>query len=130
MTNRLELFRCKVCGNIAEILVAGDGELVCCKELMERLTLKTEDMGQEKHVPVIEKQGDEVTIKIGSEPHPMENDHYIQFVEAISNDNKYLKRKYFKPGDEPVLRFKCECKEGVSAREYCNIHGLWGTNKK
>ena len=130
MTNRLELFRCKVCGNIAEILVAGDGELVCCGEVMERLPLKTQDLGSEKHVPVIEKQGDEITIKIGSEPHPMENDHYVQFVEAIANDNKYLKRKYFNAGDEPILKFKCECKEGISAREYCNIHGLWGTSKK
>lgn len=129
MTHKLELYRCNVCGNLVEVVLSGNGQLVCCGEDMELLTAQHLDNGSEKHVPVIEKEGNEITIKIGSTPHPMEEDHYIQFVEAIGNDNKYLKRKYFKAGEEPILKFKCECKEGVSSREFCNIHGLWASSE-
>ena len=129
MTNKLELFRCSICGNLVEVVLPGAGELVCCGEAMEKLTPKTNEMSFEKHVPVIEMKDGEVAIRVGSTPHPMEEDHYIQFVEAIAGDNRYLKRKYFKPGEEPVMKFKCECKEGVGSREYCNMHGLWASSE-
>ena len=125
MTNRLELYRCNVCGNLVEVILQGDGALVCCGEEMEFLSPKNEDSLNEKHVPIIEMNDGEVKIRVGSAPHPMEDEHYIQFVEAIAGDNKYLKRKFFEAGDEPCLKFKCECKSGVSAREYCNVHGLF-----
>ncbi|MBE7706906.1 MAG: desulfoferrodoxin [Cyanobacteria bacterium SIG30] len=129
MTHKLELYRCDICGNLIEVILPGAGALVCCEEEMELLTPKTQDSGAEKHVPVIEHKDGEVTIRIGSEPHPMEKEHYIQFVEAIANDNKYLKRKYFEPNEEPVLKFKCECASGVSSREFCNVHGLWASSE-
>ncbi len=129
MTNKLELYRCNVCGNIAEIVLSGYGKLVCCGEEMELLIPKTHDEMEEKHVPVIEMKDGNITIRVGSVLHPMEEEHYIQFIEAIANDNKYLKRKYFKPDEEPILTFKCECKEGISSRELCNIHGLWASSE-
>ncbi len=129
MTNKLELYRCNVCGNIVEVVISGQGELVCCGENMEKLTPKTQDEMKEKHVPVFETTENGVIVKIGEFPHPMEEEHHIQFVEVISGDNKYVKRKYFMAGDEPILKIKCDCKNGLSAIEYCNIHGLWANKE-
>jgi superoxide reductase len=127
MTNKLELYKCNICGNLVEVVLSGVGTLVCCGEDMEKLAPKTFDEKAEKHVPVIEVKDEEVTIRVGQVPHPMEEAHYIQFIEAISEDNNYIKRKYLKPGDEPELKFKCNCSK-LSARELCNIHGLWASN--
>lgn len=125
MTNKLELYKCEVCGNLIEVVLPSYGTLVCCNEDMKLLVPNTVDASAEKHVPVIEVAGEEKTIRIGQTPHPMEETHYIQFIEAISTDNTYVKRKYLLPGDEPAMKLKCECKEGIKARELCNIHGLW-----
>ena len=126
MTEKLEMYKCNICGNLVEVVLSGKGELVCCGEPMEKMFEKTQDeeMRGEKHVPVVSKNGDELEIRVGSIPHPMEENHYIQFIEVNSPDKRYVKRKYLYPNEEPVLKYKCNCAK-VEARELCNIHGLW-----
>ena len=122
MTELKQVYRCNICGNIVEVLHTGVGTLVCCGQLMELLAEKTEDVGLEKHVPVIERTETGYLVKVGSIPHPMEENHYIKWIELIV-DGKYC-RKFLKPGEKSEAFF--EVKAGkVSAREYCNIHGLW-----
>ncbi len=130
MTKILEMYKCNICGNIVEVVLSGEGELVCCGQPMEKMEEHTnnEEMTGEKHVPVIEKTQDGVIVKVGSIPHPMENEHYIMFIEVNSKDKRYVKRKYLHPHEEPVLNLKCSC-DKVIARELCNIHGLWTSNE-
>ena len=120
--NRGEIYKCNVCGNIVEVLTAGGGELVCCGEPMNRKKENFEDASQEKHVPVIEKTENSIKVKIGSVPHPMEAEHFIEWIEIIADGKSY--KKFLKPGDLPEAEF-CIQAENVVAREYCNIHGLW-----
>jgi len=127
MTERLQVYKCNVCGNIVEVLNSGVGELVCCNQPMELLKEKTEDPGKEKHVPVIEKTESAIRVKVGSITHPMEENHYIQWIEVINNKKVY--RKFLKPGDKPEAEFKIMA-ETVEVREYCNIHGLWKSKVK
>jgi len=122
MTELKQIYKCNVCGNIVEVLHAGVGELVCCGQPMELLKEKTEDIGLEKHVPVVEKTEKGIKVKIGSVPHPMEEKHYIEWVEIITDGGVY--RKFLKPGDKPEAEFEIKA-EKIKAREYCNIHGLW-----
>jgi len=122
MTELNQIYKCNICGNIVEVLHAGAGTLVCCGQPMELLKEKTEDIGKEKHVPVIEKTVSGVKVLVGSVPHPMEDKHYIEFIEIIA-DGKVC-RKYLKPGDKPEAEFETKA-VNISAREYCNIHGLW-----
>ena len=122
MTQRLQVYKCEICGNIVEVLHEGKGELVCCGEPMKLQLEKTEDQGKEKHVPVIEKKGKGILVKVGSVPHPMEEKHYIEWIEVESNGRVF--RKFLNPGDKPEAEFEVS-PEGVIAREYCNIHGLW-----
>ncbi len=122
MAERLEVYECKGCGDIVEVLRGGKGGLVCCEEPMEKLTVKTADAGKEKHVPVIEKIGDGYKVKVGSIPHPMEEKHYIEWIELLANGKSY--RQFLKPGDAPEAVFKVQANT-VTAREHCNIHGLW-----
>ncbi len=131
MTEKLQIYKCNVCGNIVEVINSGVGELLCCSVPMEQLNEQTEDKSlQEKHVPIVKFESENKTIRVGSIPHPMEKEHYIVFIEAISPDKKYLKRKYLTPGDEPKLELKhCTCSE-FKARELCNIHGLWTSDYK
>ncbi len=117
-----QIFKCSICGNIVEVLHAGGGELVCCGKPMELLTEKNKDQGMEKHVPVVEKIKGGFKVEIGSLPHPMEKNHYIEWIELII-DGVSL-RKFLKPGDKPEVKFEIQG-EKVKAREYCNIHGLW-----
>jgi superoxide reductase len=124
MTELKQIYKCNVCGNIVEVIHTGVGELVCCGQPMELLTEKTEDVGLEKHVPVIEKVGGKVKVKVGSVPHPMEEKHYIEWVEIIANGK--ICRKFLKPGEKPEAEFETTA-ERIEAREYCNIHGLWKT---
>ncbi len=124
MTELRQIYRCNICGNIVEVLHAGRGQLVCCGQPMELLKEKTEDVGLEKHVPVIEKTESGVKVKVGSVPHPMEEKHYIEWIEIIADGKVY--RKFLKPGDQPEAEF-CIKAEKIETREYCNIHGLWRT---
>lgn len=122
MTELNQIYKCNICGNVVEVLHTGAGELVCCGEPMELLKEKTEDEGQEKHVPVIEETETGVKVKIGSVPHPMEENHYIEWVEIIADGRIY--RKHLKPGEQPEAEFEMKA-ENIQAREYCNVHGLW-----
>ncbi len=118
----LQIYKCSVCGNIVEVIHAGGGELVCCGKPMELLVENTTDAAQEKHVPVIEKIDGGVKVKVGSVAHPMEEKHYIEWIEVIADGRAC--RKFLKPGDAPEAVFKIEG-ENLIAREYCNLHGLW-----
>lgn len=122
MTKLNEIYKCKLCGNIVHVVHDGMGELVCCNEPMEKMPEQTADMATEKHVPVIEKTANGYSVKVGSVPHPMEEKHYIEWIELIADGKSY--RQYLKPGVEAKAEFCVEAKE-VSAREYCNVHGLW-----
>ena len=123
MTELNQIYKCSKCGNIVEVTHVGGGQLVCCGEPMELLVEKTEDQGKEKHVPVIEKTEKGYKVKIGSAPHPMEENHFIEWIELIVPDGRNC-RKFLKPGDVPEAKFPTQS-ENVSAREYCNVHGLW-----
>ena len=122
MTAQKQVYKCSVCGNIVEVLHAGEGELVCCGQPMELLQEKSTDAGLEKHVPVIEMTDSGVKVKVGDTPHPMEEQHYIEWVEIIANGGSY--RKFLKPGDKPEVVFEIS-PQPVTAREYCSVHGLW-----
>jgi len=122
VTELMQVYKCTICGNIVEILHTGKGELVCCNRPMVLQAENTVDASYEKHVPVIEREGNTVTVKVGRAPHPMEEKHYIEWIELIAGERIY--RKHLKPGEAPEARFICT-EENVSAREYCNLHGLW-----
>ena len=117
MTKQKQIYKCNVCGNIVEVLHTGAGELVCCGQPMELQIEKEVDEGKEKHVPVIEKTETGIIVKVGEVPHPMEEKHYIEWIE-VNNCKVFLK-----PGDNPSAEFNIS--GDVSARIYCNIHGLW-----
>ncbi|KYK28143.1 MAG: desulfoferrodoxin [Theionarchaea archaeon DG-70-1] len=124
MTKRLEVYKCNVCGNIVEVLHEGIGQLVCCGQPMELLEAKQEDVGKEKHVPVIEQKDGKLLVKVGSVPHPMEEKHYIEWVQVIADGKAY--RKFLNPGEKPEAEFEISARR-IQAREYCNIHGLWAS---
>jgi superoxide reductase len=122
MTKRQQVYKCEKCGNIVEVLHAGAGTLVCCNQPMTLLTENTTDAAKEKHVPEIEKVEGGYKVKVGSVAHPMEEKHYIEWVELIADDEVY--RRFLKPGEAPEATFRVSAQK-VSAREYCNLHGLW-----
>lgn len=122
MTKRLQIYKCEICGNIVEVLHEGVGELVCCNQPMKLRKENTVDAAQEKHVPVVKKTVDGIIVQVGSIPHPMEEKHYIEWIEIIADGEVY--RHFLKPGDKPEALFKIKT-EVISAREYCNLHGLW-----
>ncbi len=120
MAARLQVYKCEACGNIVEVLHGAGGELVCCGSPMACLEEKTADATTEKHVPVLEGS----KVKVGSVPHPMAEDHYIEWIEVVCPDGGGVCRTYLKPGDAPEADFSC-CTGKVVLREYCNKHGLW-----
>jgi superoxide reductase len=122
MAERLEVYKCDVCGNIVEVLHGGAGELVCCGQPMKKLTENTVDAAKEKHVPVIEKAGGGFRVAVGSVAHPMEEKHYIEWIELIADGKAY--RQFLEPGAKPEAFFALDAKQ-VTAREHCNLHGLW-----
>jgi superoxide reductase len=117
-----EVYKCNICGNIVELFIAGGGALACCGEDMVLMKENTVDASKEKHVPVIEKGDGKVTIKVGSVPHPMEDAHYIQWIEVI--DDGKISRQMLKPGQVAEASF-CVKSDKIVAREYCNLHGQW-----
>ena len=122
MANKLEVYKCELCGNIVEVLHGGQGTLVCCGQDMTLLVENTVDAAIEKHVPVIEKVDGCYKVSVGSVAHPMEKEHYIEWIELIAGYTAY--RQFLNPGDAPEAVFKIDASE-VSAREYCNMHGHW-----
>jgi len=122
MTEKLEIYKCDVCGNIVEVLHGAGGELVCCGEPMKLFKENTVDAAKEKHVPVVEKTAEGFNVKVGSVAHPMEEKHYIEWVEVIVDGKAY--RQFLNPGEAPEATFAISADQ-VTAREYCNLHGLW-----
>ena len=122
MAKKLEIYKCMACGNIVELLHGGDGELVCCGQPMRRMIEDTVDAAKEKHVPVIEKINGGFKVKVGSVAHPMEQKHYIEWIELLADGKAY--RQFLEPGMAPQAIFNIEALS-VGAREYCNLHGLW-----
>ncbi len=127
MTEQNQIYKCNICGNIVEVLHTGVGELVCCGEPMELFKEKTEDAGQEKHMPVIEKTKTGIKVKVGSIPHPMEENHFIEWIQI--KDDIGLCRQFLEPGSVPEAEFEVAA-GNIEAREYCNIHGLWKSWKQ
>ncbi|MEE4604464.1 MAG: desulfoferrodoxin [Desulfobacteraceae bacterium] len=122
MAERIEVYKCETCGNIVEVLHGGDGELVCCGEPMKLMVENKVDAAKEKHVPVIEKISGGVKVKIGSVAHPMEDKHYIEWIEIIADGKAY--RQFLKSGEKPEASFQVTA-DKIQAREFCNLHGLW-----
>ncbi|MBN1828663.1 MAG: desulfoferrodoxin [Deltaproteobacteria bacterium] len=122
MTHRLEIYKCEVCGNIVEVLHEGPGELVCCGKPMKLFKENTVDASKEKHVPIAEEKAGLLTVKVGAAPHPMEEKHYIEWIEVIADGTTY--RHFLKPGDKPEATFSISASTYI-LREYCNLHGLW-----
>lgn len=122
MAEKLEIYKCDLCGNIVEVLHGGKGELVCCGQPMTLMKENTVDASKEKHVPVAEKKDGGWLVKVGAVPHPMEEKHYIEWIELLADGKAY--RQFLKPGDAPEAFFPVAATQ-VTAREYCNLHGLW-----
>jgi superoxide reductase len=122
MAEKLGIYKCEVCGNIVEVIHEGAGELVCCGQPMKQFKENTVDAAKEKHVPVVEKSENGIKAKVGSVAHPMEEKHYIEWIEVITGEKAY--RKFLKPGEVAEAGFCC-VDETATVREYCNLHGLW-----
>ena len=122
MAERLQVYKCELCGNIVEVLHGGDGELVCCGQPMVHLQENTVDAAKEKHVPVVEKIDGGFKVSVGSVAHPMEEKHYIEWIEVVADGKSYI--QFLNPGDVPEAVFMIDA-ASVSAREFCNLHGLW-----
>ncbi len=122
MATRFEVYKCAICGNIVEVLHGGEGTLVCCGQPMTLLVENTVDASKEKHVPVIEHVEGGIKVSVGSVLHPMIESHYIEWIELTADGKSY--RQYLAPGEEPIAVFPIQA-ASVTAREYCNLHGLW-----
>jgi len=124
MAERMEVYKCGICGNIVEVLHGGAGALVCCGQDMNLVKENTVDASKEKHVPVIEKTEKGIKVKVGSVPHPMEEKHFIEWIELIADGKVF--REFLKPG-QPAEAVFCFCftPKTLEVREYCNLHGLW-----
>ncbi len=119
---RIQIYKCLACGNVVEVLNAGGGELVCCGRPMTLQSENTTDAATEKHIPVVEKDGDIIKVKVGSVAHPMTDEHYIQWIEVVANEKVY--RKFLNPTDTPEAEFNISA-NNIKVRAYCNLHGLW-----
>ncbi len=124
MTKKFEVYKCAICGNIVEVLHEGQGELVCCGQPMNLLEEKTQEEGNEKHKPVIEEDEQGVIVKVSSVAHPMEETHYIEWIEIFTDKGR--SKKFLKPGEPAEAVFPVKAKN-ISARAYCNVHGLWSS---
>jgi len=122
MTTKNGIYKCSICGNIVEVLTTGQGVLICCGKPMELMAENSTDAAQEKHVPVITSAEGQTTISVGSVAHPMQPEHYIEWIELIADGVSH--RKFLQPGDEPKACFSVTG-SAISARAYCNLHGLW-----
>jgi superoxide reductase len=122
MPKQLEVYKCEICGNIVEVLHSGAAPLVCCNQKMKLMEENTVDAAKEKHVPVIEMGNGKITVRVGSLAHPMEESHYIEWVELLADGKAY--RQFLHPGEKPEAVFPISAQK-VTAREYCNLHGHW-----
>jgi superoxide reductase len=128
MTKVQEIYKCMICGNIIEVLHAGQGQLVCCGKPMVKQEERTQDASTEKHVPYIEKTEKGILVRVGkNQSHPMEEKHYIEWIQLLADGTSL--RRFLQPGDKPEALFKIVA-SSVEAREYCNVHGLWKNSKQ
>ncbi len=123
MTVKHQIYKCAICGNIVEVNHEGAGTLVCCGQDMELMVEKKEEEGNEKHLPVSTFEGEKLVVKVGEVEHPMEEAHYIEWIEVIDGEN--TQKVFLKPNEKPQAEFVVSKKEGLRVREYCSIHGLW-----
>jgi len=123
MTEKLQVYKCEVCGDIVEVIHMGRGQLTCCNQTMKFCQENNIDAAKEKHVPVLEKTSEGIKVKVGRVAHPMEEKHYIEWIEVVSNGK--ADRQFLKPGDDPEAIFEEFKAMNVTARDYCNLHGLW-----
>ncbi len=128
MIEKKQVYKCNVCGNVVESVWNGKPDIVCCGAPMMKLEANTIDAAHEKHVPVIERSGNTVKVKIGSTAHPMSPEHYILFIELLSGDQVY--RHDLEEGDKAAeATFAVpEGADDLTARAYCNLHGLWASS--
>lgn len=126
MPSRLEVYKCALCGNIVEVVHAAAGTLSCCGQAMNLMTENTTDAATEKHVPVIEVSGNTVKVQVGSVAHPMQDEHYIEWIELVADGKSYT--QFLKPGDKPEASFEVAA-SSFTVREYCNLHGHWAAKK-
>jgi len=122
MAKKMAVYKCEVCGNIVEVLTAGGAEMMCCGQQMTMMTENTTDAAVEKHVPALEKKDGGWQVTVGTVEHPMTDAHFIEWIELIAGDKVY--RQFLNPNDAPTAFFPIN-EDGVSARAYCNLHGLW-----
>ena len=122
MTEKLEVYQCEVCGNMVEVLHVGKGTLVCCGQNMVLQKENSKEASLEKHVPVIEPLAGGFRVSVGSIPHPMEEKHFIEWVELVADGKAY--RQFLNPGEAPQAFFALEAKK-IAARAFCNLHGMW-----
>lgn len=122
MANKLGVYKCELCGNIVEVLTAGGAEMSCCGQQMTLMSENTTDAAVEKHVPSLEKVEGGWQVNVGSVDHPMTNEHYIEWIELSAGNAVY--RQFLDPSDKPNAFFPCDA-DSVTARAYCNLHGLW-----
>ncbi|MEM3411680.1 MAG: desulfoferrodoxin [archaeon] len=120
------LYRCKICGNIVLVMHAGAGTLVCCGQPMVLIVAKKEEEGKEKHLPIVSESKNNIHAVIGSSPHPMESNHYIEWIEVVTEKSRLI--KHLSPGSKPEADFSVNEKI-IAVREYCNVHGLWEVTK-
>lgn len=124
-TEALQIYKCETCGNIVMVLHSGVGQLVCCGNPMKLMEENNVDAVVEKHVPVIERNGKDVLVKVGSMPHPMTSTHWIEWIE-LQVDDSYVLIKRLSFNDQPEALFSLPTEpKSLVAREYCNLHGLW-----
>ena len=121
-TKKLEVFKCELCGNMVESVHEGAGILVCCGQAMSMQAENTVDAAAEKHVPVVEKIDGGFQVTVGDVNHPMVDNHYIEWIELIADGKAYC--EFLEPGGAPKATFLLSA-SGVTARAYCNLHGLW-----
>ncbi len=124
MAEQMGIYKCGKCGNIVQVLSAAKPPVMCCAQPMDRLVENTVDAAVEKHVPVVEKIDGGYLVKVGSAPHPMGQDHWIEWIELSSPDGLFVQRQMLTPDSEPQAEFKTDAAK-VVARAYCNLHGLW-----
>ena len=123
MTKEHKFYRCRHCGNLVGLIENAGVPMICCGEPMEERKPNTVDAAQEKHVPVVTKQGNELRVDVGEVLHPMEEKHFIQWV--YLQTKRGGQRKGFDPGDNPEAVFCVIDDEPVAVFAYCNLHGLW-----
>ena len=120
-----KFYICKKCGNIVELVHSGGGSLVCCGEKMTPLCAGEVEASHEKHIPVVNVNGDTVHAFVGSVEHPMTEEHSIDWIYLQTDKGGY--RKNVRPGEKPEAYFTLNGEKPIAVYAYCNLHGLWKT---